>query len=127
MHGIRTAELYLNRAEGYAQKFMAEGIDYYRITALADLNTLRKNRIARDMYTEVDVTDGNELLEIIINERRLELVGECAHRWCDVRRYGMMVRHVLQDEGFEMEKDMSRYVLPIPQLVLDENPALQGN
>ncbi|MEI3421737.1 MAG: hypothetical protein V8R91_12165 [Butyricimonas faecihominis] len=28
--GIRTAELYLNRAEAYTQKFMTEGNDAYR-------------------------------------------------------------------------------------------------
>lgn len=126
-HGIRTAELYLNRAEAYAQKYLAEGDESYRAKALDDLNNLRKHRIKEEAYADVNLTDGQELLDFVIEERRRELIGESCHRWCDVRRYGMTVRHTLEDEGFDEERDMSRYVLPIPQLVLDENPMLQRN
>ena len=126
-HGIRTAELYLNRAEAYAQKYIAEGDETYRTKALADLNFLRKHRIKEDAYTEVDIVNGEELLDFVMEERRRELICESCHRWCDVRRYGMTVRHTLEAETFDEERDMSRYVLPIPQMVLDENPMLQRN
>ena len=127
MHGIRTAELYLNRAEAYTQKYIAEGNDEYRERALSDLNKLRKARIDENYYTETDIVDGHELLNFVIDERRRELAGESSHRWCDVRRYGIVVKHELPTENIEEEQDMSLYVLPIPQSVLDENPLLQRN
>ena len=43
-HGIRTAEIYLNRAEAYIHKFMETKEDNYRVLALEDLNKLREYR-----------------------------------------------------------------------------------
>ena len=123
-HGIRSAELYLNRAEAYAQKYIAEGDEAYRLTALADLNELRKHRIRTEAYEDVYITGGEALLDFVYEERRRELIGESAHRWCDVRRLGISVRHTLEEESFDEVRDMSQYKLPIPQLVLDENPSL---
>ena len=126
--GIRTAELYLNRAEAYAQKFIIEGNDTYREAALADLNTLRKNRFNKEFYKEIDVVDKEELLDYCLTERRRELCGETNHRWCDLRRYGKTVKHVLvESELQEFEQDMSLFALPIPEDVLKQNPNLKQN
>ena len=126
--GIRTAEIYLNRAEAYAQKFLRDGKNEDRKAALADLNELRKYRINEEFYSEIDITDGQELLEFCLAERRRELCGETNHRWCDIRRYGMEVTHTSVEEGgAEYVKDMGSYALPIPELVLEQNKKLEQN
>ena len=126
--GIRTAELYLNRAEVYARKYLEEGNDAYRTAALADLNRLRSHRFNEDYYVPVNISDGRELLEFCFTERRRELVGETNHRWCDVRRQGITVTHVMVDEGnVRYVQDMTRYALPIPEEILRRNPILTQN
>ena len=127
MQGIRTAELYLNRAEAYARKYLEEGNVSYRTAALADLNELRRHRFNEAFaYEEVNITDGEELLEFCLAERRRELCGETNHRWCDLRRFGVTVTHVLKEGSTSTEyvKDMSRYALPLQAEVLEWNPGL---
>lgn len=65
--GIRTAELYLNRAEVYVRKYMETGDDQYRKDALNDLNKLRENRydIRNVEYMKVEITDPDELFDFI--------------------------------------------------------------
>ena len=131
--GIRTAELYLNRAECYIRKFMEEHNDVYRQRALQDLNTLRKHRWnAAYTYTDMDIQDADELFDFYKEERRRELVGDAQHRWCDLRRYGMPeIKHVF----FEKEGDsqvvmlipQNRYLLPIPEETIRLNPRLEQN
>lgn len=76
---------------------MKEGNDAYRNQALTDLNKLRKYRFNKEFPAdELNITDGQELLEFIIDERFRELCGETNHRWCDLRRYGLTVTHVLK-------------------------------
>ena len=127
IQGIRTAELYLNRAEVYSRKYLAGGQDEFRVKALADLNELRKYRINKSKYIEVNLTDGQELLDFCLLERRRELCGETCHRWCDVRRLGVTVTHLLYDSSIEYQQDMGHYVLPIPKLITEQNPALEQN
>ena len=133
-HGIRTAELYLNRAEAYVRKFMKTGEDNYRTLALADLNKLRENRYdTRNVaYNKVDYTNAEELLQFYKDERRRELCFE-GHRWFDLRRYGMPeLTHVYfikadSKQQLVLGKEDPRYVLPIPQSALDRNPYLEQN
>lgn len=126
--GIRTAELYLNRAEAYVRKYLKEGNDVYRQKALADLNTLRIYRLDRTGGSqETVITDGQELLEFCLRERRRELCGETCCRWGDVRRLGITVSHQLFNSSETSTLDMSDYVLPIPRQVLDQNPELIEN
>ena len=127
IQGIRTAELYLNRAEVYSRKYLAGGQDEFRVKALADLNELRKYRISKSKYIEVNLTDGQELLDFCLLERRRELCGETCHRWCDVRRLGVTVTHLLYDSSIDYQQDMGHYVLPIPKLITEQNPALEQN
>ena len=126
--GIRTAELYLNRAEVYAQKYLKEGNEAYRSAALADLNKLRELRFNKTYSNgAVNITDARELLTFVLDERFRELCGQTNHRWCDLRRYGMTVTHYLRPEGQTYEQEMGRYVLPIPELVMEQNPYLVQN
>lgn len=95
--------------------------------ALADLNKLRKYRLNKSKYAEVDLTDGQELLDFCLTERRRELCGETSHRWCDVRRLGVMVTHLLYDSSIEYEQNMEYYALPIPKVITEQNPSLVQN
>ena len=132
--GIRTAELYLNRAEAYTRKFIALGDDNDRKLALADLNNLRRHRYdTRNVaYEPKDYRNGSDLLEFCKEERRRELCFE-DHRWFDLRRYGMpSFTHTYfintdNKEVITLTEEDPRYVLPIPKLALDRNPLLIQN
>lgn len=74
---MKTAELYLIRAEAYAKGSPAqEGL------AMADLNAVRTARIAG--YVN-ETLAGADLVDAIANERRREFVGE-GHRFFDLKR-----------------------------------------
>ena len=82
----------------------------------------------KEFYKEIDVVDKEELLDYCLTERRRELCGETNHRWCDLRRYGKTVKHVLvESELQEFEQNMSLFALPIPEDVLKQNPNLKQN
>ena len=133
--GIRTAELYLNRAEIYARKYLKSGNMEYAVAALQDLNELRRNRFT-DGYIEKNLSDfsgAQELLAFCLRERRRELSGEANHRWFDLRRLGMPeIEHIYfykkgEEQTFKLEQNDKRYSLPIPVKVRERNPALEQN
>ncbi|SIQ61605.1 SusD family protein [Chryseobacterium sp. RU37D] len=72
---VRLAEMYLNRAEAYAKKGNTT-------SALADVNVIR-TRAGIPTYTSVPA--GQTLLNVVLDERRLELAFE-GHRRNDVYR-----------------------------------------
>lgn len=74
----RLAEMYLNRAEARAKTGNTSG-------ALEDVNVIRE-RANIDTYS--DVPTGKTLLEVVLEERRLELAYE-AHRRYDIFRNGL--------------------------------------
>lgn len=133
--GIRTAEVYLNRAEAYARKYAEAGEEECRAKSLADLNYLREHRYDTRLaaYKPVTYTRADDLLEFCQAERRRELCFEEYHRWFDLRRYGMpAIKHTYIGPGhirqeFTLEAQSPRYVLPIPQAALDANPNLSQN
>jgi len=105
---LRLAEMYLARAEANARLGATDA------TVLADINVVR----ARAGATPVSVAGQANLLDAVLNERRLELAFE-GHRFFDLRRMGKAQQ--------KLEIDASRLVLPIPQAELDVNPNLQQN
>ncbi|PXY01804.1 RagB/SusD family nutrient uptake outer membrane protein [Marinifilum breve] len=74
----RLAEMYLNRAEARAKTGNTSG-------ALEDVNVIRE-RANIDTYS--DVPTGKNILEVVLEERRLELAYE-AHRRYDIFRNGL--------------------------------------
>ncbi len=132
--GIRSAEVYLNRAEAYIHKFKESGDDNYRVAALNDLNKLRENRydIRNTVYNKVNIADAEDLFQFYKDERRRELCFE-GHRWFDLRRYGMPeLNHeyfvdVNSKQQLTLRKEDTRYVLPIPKAALERNPYLKQN
>ena len=100
---MRLAEMYLTRAESRFRIGDQSG-------ALEDINTVR-NRAGLVSLSDVD-------LELILNERYLELVFE-GHLYRDTKRN----RKMFGDRPF----DDSRLIYPIPQRELDVNGALVQN
>lgn len=74
---MKTAELYLIRAEAYAKSVPAQDV-----AAMSDLNAVRRARITG--YVDENLT-GAALINAIANERRREFVGE-GHRFFDLKR-----------------------------------------
>lgn len=75
---IRLAELYLNRAECYAELGETS-------KALADLNVIRERAGISDLTT-ADITSDVTLMDWVRNERFVELWGE-GQRYYDLRRW----------------------------------------
>lgn len=139
--GLRTAELYLNRAEALIQKYRATGSMESRAKALADLNTLRESRfdtryvdyVPVESRTDLDVSTADKLYDFCLLERRRELMFE-DHRWFDLRRTGMprLVHSFAAKQGdpettYVLEASSPYYVLPIPEAVMKDNARLEQN
>jgi starch-binding outer membrane protein, SusD/RagB family len=105
---IRTAELWLIRAEARAQQNNLTG-------AVADLNAVRK----RSDLAAVDPAGKDAVLLAIENERSLEFAFE-PHRWYDLVRTGRA------DEVLGVT-DTDRFVWPVPAPDRLADPALDQN
>ena len=128
---LRLSEAYLNYAEAQAN-IGGEGIQL----AADALTTLRENRFDPEDDFEVFITEQNELIEFIKEERRRELCFE-GHRWFDLRRWGMPeIKHIWYAETEQgtydtyeytlKEKDLM-YTIPIPDEAMQENSQLVQN
>lgn len=106
---IRIAELYLIRAEAYAE------LEEYDL-AVDDLNSVRERALlVGRSYT----TSKTDVLLWIEDERRLEFAFE-AHRWFDLVRTGRAQQVLGVTESF-------RLLLPIPYSQILADPALKQN
>ncbi|MCT4586487.1 MAG: RagB/SusD family nutrient uptake outer membrane protein [Carboxylicivirga sp.] len=120
---MRVAELYLNRAEAYANSSKED-------KAIEDLEFLRSYRITGDYEVELgDLT----LLEYIQEERSRELCFE-EHRWFDLRRTTRPeIRHSIaptrsaDEETYVLQQGDKAYTLPIPQEAMAFNTELVNN
>ncbi len=124
---LRLSEAYLNYAEALAN-IGGEGLE----EAAGILTDLRERRFNPEDDFEVFITDRNELIEFIKEERRRELCFE-GHRWFDLRRWGMPeIKHVwhsndkVSHEYVLAEKDLL-YTIPVPDEAMEENPQLVQN
>lgn len=132
--GIRTGEVYLNRAEAYIRKYVETEDAAAGQRGLDDLNELRRNRF--DGYIEKQLSDfatPQELLDFCLRERQRELCWEGNFRWFDLRRNGMpRIEHEFfyvetEKTSYVLEEGDPRYALPIPQTALDRNSSLRQN
>ena len=122
---FRTAEMYLIRAEAYAQKGTAT-----LLNATADLNTLRAARIAG--YTPAVFATPADAIAAIDVERFKELAFE-GHRYFDIRRRNVAIVRNDNDitTGNAIPKTLDvtsrNYILPIPQAEIFANKNIQQN
>ena len=120
---VRLSEAYLTLAEAHAELG-------HTAEALECLNRLRAKRIAN--CRPLVGLEGEELVRFVHNERRREFCFE-GMRWFDLRRWGMegftkqwrtydneAVNYVIRDND-------PAFTLPIPQEMIDRNPALSQN
>lgn len=109
---LRVAELYLNRAEAYAHLGQDD-------LARADVNRIRE-RAGLDPVD--DSLSGDDLLEEILLQRRLELAFE-GHRFFDLKRQG---KDIIKPQG-NVRFDEPRILAPIPYTEVERNENLKQN
>ncbi len=107
---FRLAEQYLIRAEARAHLSDISG-------AQQDLNIIRN----RAGLTNTLATSMDDLLDAILQERRVELFTEQGHRWFDLKRTGN-ANEVLS--AIKPNWQSTDILLPIPETELEINPNL---
>lgn len=110
--GFATDELYLIKVECLARRGQVAD-------AMDTLNVLLKTRFAaEETYEPLVAGDAKEALDIILVERRKELIWRCL-RWTDLKRLNkeganITLRRTIGDQIFELPPNDPRYVFPIP-------------
>tara|TARA_B100000378_G_scaffold241486_1_gene210328 strand:- start:71383 stop:72738 length:1356 start_codon:yes stop_codon:yes gene_type:complete len=115
---LRLAEQYLIRAEARALSGNLSG-------AIADINVIRNRAGASLLLSALSSEiNQNELLNIILEERRKELFTEWGHRWFDLKRT-QNANIVLNDKTNTWEE--TDLFFPIPAEERMKNPNLTQN
>lgn len=110
--GLATDEMYLIKAECAARRNDLK-------TALLWLNDLLIKRYKLNKFQEVSVPTVDEVLQLIITERKKELFAR-GIRWTDLRRlnleprFAVTLRRDLNGKIYELPAGDNRYVFPIP-------------
>lgn len=109
--GLAVDEVYLIKAEGQVRSGNTNG-------ALTTLNALLINRYKTGTFKPIETGTKDEILKIIINERRKELVWR-GLRWQDLKRLNkeganITLRRVLGGTEYTLPPNDPRYVMPIP-------------
>lgn len=110
---LRLAEQYLIRAEARAKQNKVDG-------ALDDLNIIR----TRANLPIIVAHSQEDLINLITNERRLELCFEWGHRWFDLKRTNTAYEVL---SGIKPEWENKAILFPIPIDQIKINPALKQN
>ncbi|TKC10665.1 RagB/SusD family nutrient uptake outer membrane protein [Pedobacter polaris] len=113
--GIATDEIYLNRAECNARLGKIP-------TALSDLNALLKKRYKTGTYIDYNLTDQKAVLELILKERRKQLLMR-GLRWGDIKRLnregaGINLTRIINGKTYYLPANSARFALPIPEDVI---------
>jgi tetratricopeptide (TPR) repeat protein len=121
--GLAVDEVLLSKAESEA-RLGRDG------AALASLNTLLEKRIAADSYIPLEGVEGGELLELILLERRKELVLR-GIRWGDIKRLsvlgeGVVLKRQVGEQEYELPVGDPRYAIQIPQEEIDRSGIQQN-
>lgn len=123
--GYGVGEVYVTAAEALARTGKKQ-------EARTVLNTLLEKRYESGHFTPVTEDDQEMLLDLILNERRKELMFK-GLRLFDLKRlnresrYRKTVTHVYQGETHRLGPESNRYVLPIPLNVIEINPTVTQN
>jgi hypothetical protein len=118
---VRLSEMYLTRAEAYAQSSQLT-------QAAADVNAVRAARITG--YTNVSFASKDEAVSAVLNERYKELCFE-GFRFFDLKRNGLAVNRNTSDVQSTNWQNLSandyHFALPIPQDEIAANPNAKQN
>ncbi|MNH96757.1 SusD family protein [compost metagenome] len=120
--GPAVDEILISRAEGYLRTGKVD-------SALMDLNMLRRSRWVKSQFTPITEKDPQKLLDIILMERRKELIMR-QRRWPDLKRLNLdpstaqaLYRNI-ENKEYVLPPNDARYTMLIPLAVL-ENSTLQ--
>lgn len=100
--------------------------------AITTLNTLRKKRLTTTGYTDLIAADAQTALQLVITERRKELMGTGA-RWFDQRRLqkdnGLIstVTRVFKGVTYILPVGSNQYVFGISEKYILLNPEIEQN
>lgn len=117
--GLSNAEVYLIAAECAARLGKIDEAARY-------FNTLRDNRIKGNVH--LTFADELSALKTILDERRREFAFYDYFRLIDLKRlnkdsrFAKTVVHENNGQRWELPANDLRYIMPIPQTVLDHNP-----
>ncbi|MCI9843591.1 RagB/SusD family nutrient uptake outer membrane protein [Flavobacterium pectinovorum] len=102
---LRLSEMYLIRAE-------ARAMQNNLINAKEDLNVIRQ----RALLTVIEPTSQSEILDAVIQERRVELFMEYGNRWFDLKRTGRVdaLMSTLKPESWQSTDAF--YPIPIDEI-----------
>ncbi len=117
--GIATDELILTAAECAAR---AGNLD----EGLLLLNRLLENRFATGSFVPVVAGTPEQLLQVILLERRKELLCRGSLRWMDIKRLnkedaGIELTRVVAGERFTLPPNDKRYALQLPADVIEQS------
>ena len=123
--GFSVPEVLLTRAECNAR---LNNLDL----ALADVNLIRENRFKTGTYAPLVSTDKDEVLQIVKDERRIELPGN-GLRFFDLKRYNefdnanITLTRNLNGQTYSLQANGNNWALPIAQKYINGTPALGNN
>lgn len=118
--GITTQEMLLIRAEANARLGNT-------VPALADLEILREKRIKTANYAKLSASSPEEVVNLVLKERRLELAFTSA-RLIDIKRGNLEGRNISIVHGPKtLPANDPKFVLPIPSKVISLNPNIVQN
>lgn len=118
---FRSAEAYLTAAEAAARLGDLDAAIEY-ITPLIQKRYM--SALLPNITAEMSAKTQAELIDFILEERRVELCYE-GHRWFDLRRTTQpQIEKVYDGVTYTLEKDDSRYTIPIPLEAISANPLL---
>jgi hypothetical protein len=101
-------------------------------SAVGILNTLRKKRYATTGYTDLTAATAQEALQLVITERRKELMGT-GNRWYDQRRlqkdngFVTAVSRAFKGTTYTLPAGSNEYVFAIADKYIFLNPEIEQN
>jgi starch-binding outer membrane protein, SusD/RagB family len=113
---VATDEVYLMRAECAARKGLTQA-------AMTDLNKLMVKRWKSTApFPGYTASSSAEALEIILTERRKELIMR-GTRWMDIKRFnvengGISLRRKINNQTYILNANDPRFALPIPEEII---------
>lgn len=122
----RLAEMYLNRAEAYAKLGETE-------LALNDVNEIRSRADIPTYEGEGDFPKGMDVLDVVLQERRLEMAFEGWRKFDAFRNDQTINRRYpgVQLDGSSIKEEIKpnddRVILYIPEQQIDIQPSLEQN
>lgn len=114
--GIATNEMYLTRAECRART-------HDKVGAMNDLNTLLIKRWKNGLFLPKVASDDAQALDIILVERRKELLMR-GLRWIDIKRLNKEGRNIVlsrsfKNEVYQLGANSNYYALPLPKDIIE--------